>query len=232
MRTRLRYVAAGVTNSKPMRIRTLVLVLAAVLVMSLAGCTAKDDPVVLPEDPLCGLFPDDLVASMIPSGTYTKGTAGIPLHYNAEAVIASGRCIVGNGTGYFGVLASYTVHFSDVFSSGLLLYDKCDDMAVDLTAPRIGQIVSSGACVREEAGTLHIAWALYWGGRYGSEGPACANISVSIVSRKGRDGIADATQILQMVLDFIDQSYAADPSAASTETTAPGATPVPSSTPS
>ena len=215
-----------------MRIRTLVLVLVAVLVASLAGCSAKDDPVVLPdEDPLCGIFPRDLIASMITPGTYTKGT-GESLHYDAEVVLAMGDCIVGSKTGYFGVLTSYSIHFTDVFANGPLYYNKCDDVVVELTAPSVGQIVTSGACIREEVDTYHTAWALYWGGRYNSGYPALANISVSIVSPKGRDGIADATQILQMVLDFIDRSYAADPSAASTRTTAPGATPVPSSSPS
>jgi len=207
------------------------LLLVTVLVVPLCGCSSKSDVVVLPEDPLCGIFPDDLVAGMILPGTYTKGT-DMPLSYNPEVVIATGNCLVGNETGYFGVLASYSNHFSDIYMNGPMYYNACDDIAVSLTAPRVGQIVTSGACIEQEVRTFHTAWALYWGGRYSFGNPACANISVSIVSRRGRDGIADATQILQMVLDFIDRSYAANPSAASTDTAAPGATPVPSDAPS
>ena len=215
-------------------LRTLVVILASILVASLAGCSAKDSAVVMPdEDPLCGIFPTGLVASMVTPGTYTKAHVE-PLSYDKQFAIALGECVLSNDAGYFGVLALDSYSFTEIFSSNASLnyYETCEEIPVDLTPPRVGQIVTSGACIQEEGKTFHTAWALFWGGRYDSRDPVCSKISVSIISPKNRDGIADATQILQMVLDFIDQSYAADPSAASTETTAPGATPVPSSTPS
>ena len=215
--------------------RTLVVILASILAVSLAGCSAKDDAVVLPdEDPLCGIFPTGLVASMVTSGTYAKASHVEPLSYDKQFAIALRECAMGSDAGCFGVLASESYSFTEIFISDASLnyYEPCEEIPVDLTLPRVGQIVTSGACIQEEGKTFHTAWALFWGGRYNSGYPALAKISVSIIPPKNRDGIADATQILQMVLDLIDRSYEADPSAASTETTAPGATPVPSSTPS
>ena len=173
----------------------------------------------------------------LPDGTsvqpvITRDASDVPLMYLPEAATVTGGCSVHSEDGYFGAYAFYSGSFTDTYADAFFYINKCDDYAVDLTAPRVGQIVTSGACVEEETNTYHTAWVLFWGGRYGAGfSPVCAKISVSIISRKGRDGIADATQMLQMILDFIDRSYAADPSAASTVTTPPEI-PVPSSTPS
>ena len=51
------------------------------------------------------------------------------------------------------------------------------------------------------------------GGRYIDDRPAVTKINVIIIPREGRDGVQDAARVIQMMLDFLGQSYQADPSA-------------------
>ena len=219
-----------------MRVRTLVLVLVAVLVASLAGCS-EDGTVVLPEDPLCSVFAADDIALMLPQGEYKfnwNGEGMRNIWYEGDYVYLHGDCVISSGqVGYLGVLTDLVSSFTEGAPTGPIDTGPCDDIPVTLNAGSVGRLITSGGCTRQESShTFYEAWALYWGGRYNYGRPAVTKINVSIIPRKGRDGVQDAAQVIQMLLDFIDQSYRADPSAASTETTPPGATPVPSSTPS
>ena len=220
------------SDSNLMRLRTLVLVLAAVLMVSLAGCSTKDEPVVFPEEPLCEFFSADQIAPLLPSGDYHfSDNYNIRIIYDTEYIYLDGGCAISNGAiGYLGVYLDLATSFTEDRRTGPLPEPACESIPISLTAPSVGRVITSGGCVEKESKyTFYTAWVLYWGGRYIEDWPAVTKINVSIIPRKGRDGVQDAAQVIQILLDFIDLSYRADPSAASTETSPPGATPVPSS---
>ena len=215
--------------------RILACVLTVSVVMSLAGCAGQDGPVVFPEEPLCEFFSADQIAPLLPSGDYHfSDNYNVRIIYDTKYIYLDGGCAISNGAiGYFGVYLDLATSFTEDRRTGPLPEPACDSIPISLTAPSVGRVITSGGCVEKESKyTLYTAWVLYWGGRYIEDWPAVTKINVNIIPRKGRDGVQDAAEVIQMLLDFIDQSYRADPSAASTETTPPGATPVPSSTPS
>jgi len=229
-----------------MRIRTLVLVLATVLVTSLAGCSAKDGPVILPNgDPLCGVFSASRVAAMLPGGTYEYVRIPHEIVYSSFAVSTYGSCNLATSDGTTGQLHVYADRdYTNIYggateSAATQFSHDCHDGDLEgLVSPPVGILVNTGYCVTSKfdssAGPGAKAWALYWGGHYVWDKPRVTLINASIYPGKGdpAQSIPDATQLVQMVLDFITQSYEADPSAATAPTVAPGATPVPTSAPS
>jgi len=206
------------------------------MVVPVSGCADQTGPAVLPEDPLCAVFPADQIAPMIAPGEYTHNEEGEryrTIWYVPEYVYLEGGCSISSGQdGYFSVILTTATSFTEGSQPYGFAGPQCDDVPIDLVAPSMGQIINSGGCVEKESRTFYSAWVLYWGGRYIDYWPPITRINVSVIPRKGRDGVADATQVIQMLLDLVDRSYRADPSAASTQTVAPGVTPVPSPSPS
>jgi len=208
--------------------RPSVLVLAVVMVCSLAGCS--QGPAVLPgPDPLCEVFPSDQIAEMLPPGTYDYyRDRSKRIAYGSENVYTFGSCFIRTPDNDFD--AFYVGADLDLWSTKL---DKeCRLTTLDglVTPPRVGQIVDSGQCPTGFADQYE-AWALFWGGHYDGAGhPMMTLIDAQLDLRKGRDGLTDSVSVVQMVLDFIDRSYAASPPSGPPEVP-PSTVPYPSSSP-
>jgi hypothetical protein len=226
---------------KPTMARALATTLGLTLiVLSLTSC-ANQGTAIMPNDPVCDVFPASLVTSMLPSGTYyyrqTSNDILDHVFYDPEFIDLIGACRVVTNDESNGYL-SITTTYIDTFTEGYTGFSDdtgdtpCQDASVDVTPPRVGRIVLTGSCTEKQKSgrstrIYESAWVRYWGGTYLGHGPRCTLIRVTIISRDGRDGVADATELLQVIMDFIDQSYAADPSAATGPTDPPGSTPTP-----
>jgi len=217
---------------RPSRLAPVLMV--AVMMCALAGCgqhPPEEGPVVLPEDVLCGVFPADQVAPMLPPGTYTY-TDGLPgrLLYFPSSVSADGDCSLSDGESHGYIY----IHVSGSLSDTVELLESCHGGDMDVVLPSVGRLNYSGYCVNikdSSWGPSGQAWAEYWGGRYVFDKPDVTMINVIIRAgdRDPVESIADAARVVQMVLDFIARSYEADPSAATYPTAVPGSTPVPPS---
>ena len=214
--------------------------LAIVLALAPAGCSTppaplpQSGPVTLPEDPLCDVFPADQITPMLPAGTYQHSNDNDfrSIYYLRSSISADGNCqlnITDPDNPKIGLFVSVEA------SSSVTTYsDTCRDGDLDVTPPPVGTLLDSGYCVTSEsAGADAEAWASYWGGRYVFDKPRVTLITASVYPGKDYDpagSVPDAAHLVQMVLDFITDSYQADPSAAVDPTTAPGAIPLPSPT--
>ena len=216
-----------------MKIRALVLTLAIVLIASLAGCSRQDDgPAILPvDDPLCGVFPSSTVAAMLPGGTYKyHGLLSTSrISYLETFVATDGDCTLNQVDG---LPVGVSVYAAEDDHSMELVKTCYDVHLTGLVEPRVGKIIDSGSCVKTDKYPRGEAWVLYWGERNGFNGPETSLIDADIFTRYGRDPVEDATTLVQMVLDFIDRSYALDSSSAlpPAEMTYPGL-PTPSDSP-
>jgi len=190
-------------------------------VAGLAGCarqpaqTQPSQVVLSGGDPFCRVFPYDQLAEMLPPGNYKWTDHAEGINYSYGAIGALGSCVVGPilvsaSVDVFGGLGDVTG--LDVTCAGSL----SGTLTVPDITPRTSVIQSSGQCT----GTTNMGqpysqvWAVYWGGVYFPTGsaPAVTAIFAKVFPLPGRDGFADATQLVQWVLDFIGQSYAtADP---------------------
>lgn len=102
--------------------RLLAAVLAAVTVIALTGCSARDDgPTVLPADPLCEIFPAGQISPMLPPGDYTyaeKGDRYQKIWYDSEFVYLDGGCYVTSGPpGAFTVMIDLGTSFTECSSA-------------------------------------------------------------------------------------------------------------------
>jgi len=213
--------------------RLIAVLLSIILFCSLTGCSRQaDGPAILPDDdPVCRVFPRDTLAAMLPGGTYDYLIPSFTswISYLELFVATNGRCTILQTDGPQGGV--YVDASEDDHSMELV--NTCHDpLPIDLVVPQVGEIIDTGSCVKTNKYPGGQAWALYWGERDGFDGPYITLIDAEIYPRDGRDPVADATTLVQLVLDYIDQSYAADPSAAQPPASTPGATwPSPSGTP-
>ena len=211
--------------------------LSCVIALILVGCSSVDKgTAILPSDPLCGIFPVDQIAAMLPGGTYEYVNASDPstthIAYAPDGVGTFNSCDITRVSPEGSLLSVYAdedIPMDGGWYSANLALECHDPLPTELIMPRVGILSGSGVC-----GNTH-AWALYWGGeRYdGNLGrPWTTLIEVQFNSRQGRDGPTDATALMQMVLDFIDRSYAATPPSNPPETgltTVPPPEPLPHS---
>ncbi len=74
----------------------------------------------------------------------------------------------------------------------------------------VGGVTGGGSCAFLDAGqTKTLVWAMYWTGSYDSRGiPLSGLVITNIISREGRDGVAAAPRVTQMMLDRMSESYA------------------------
>ena len=208
--------------------------LSVVFACSLAGCSRlSDGPAILPtDDPLCKVFPSATVAAMLPGGTYKyHGVLSTSrISYLETFVATDGDCTLDQVDG---LPVGMSVYAAEDDHSMELVKTCYDAHLTSLAVPRVGQIIDSGSCVKTDKYPRGEAWVLYWGERNGFSGPETSLIDADIFTRDGRDPVEDATTLVQMVLDFIDQSYAADSSSALPPANGPSPqTPIPSASPS
>jgi len=193
-----------------MRTRLATLILTLVMVCPLTGCS-YNEPAILPgSGPLCEVFPTDQIAAMLPPGTYdyTDGQSN-RIHYY-EGIILDGACFIETVKGAFHRLYVETREHHP----STRLDKDCRASTLDgmVTPPQVGEILDSGQCPGVNSDRFHEAWVLYWGGDYDSFGNQLTTlIDVRLSYRIGADGLTNSTAVMQMVLDYIDQSYAATP---------------------
>ena len=196
----------------PWKTRLAAILTVLAVVLAAQGCSAAEDgPAVLPDDPVCQAFPADQLAPLLPGGTYAyfaMGKGDNQVVYSPQSVILDLSCRIISQDTERGDL--YVYSGTDLRSSTLA--QTCHNpLPTDLALPRVGLLVDSGTCT---GGDTAESWVVYWSGQYGPGArpqPKTTLIDVSLTPREGRDGVADATQVVQMVLDLIDRNYAATP---------------------
>jgi hypothetical protein len=199
----------------------------------LSGCSGPGKPTNLPgPDPLCGVFNSAQIADMLPSGDYQAwpdppqaNSVQGRIWFMPDGVWADGTCTIYRSDQEYGLL-SVDVSVSTYLPEARA--KSCHEGELsNLHTPRVGALFSSGYCAEKVSGQpREVVWALYWGGGYDNASYQLVTmIDVSLEGRKGQDQVADGTAVVQMVLDFIDRSYAGDPSAF--VTWPPVATPTP-----
>jgi hypothetical protein len=158
---------------------------------------------------------------MLPSGHYVYGDPEYFQNWflpTSDWLYIDGSCALFNSEGKNGSIdihADYEPRFtaSYVGYSDDIGYGPCDSEPINLSPPGVGHIVSSGGCIEKQGkNQFRTAWVLFWNERYSMENkPMCTRIVVSVIGRKGRDGVTDAAAVVQMMLDRIGDWYVGDP---------------------
>jgi hypothetical protein len=171
---------------------------------------------------------------MIPPGAYHFSTPlgssdwTDKIEYNNVGVGTIGGCDIIKDDDKYGDLDVYAG--IGMYLRIVLPRDCQGEALTGLVAPRVGGILLSGQCAgKDKWGAWTEVWALYWGGVSNAVSQRIETVvDVRLHPAKHRDSVADATAVVQMVLDFIDRSYAADPTAAYTPPPGPSPSPTPS----
>ncbi len=211
---------------------------AAVLVCSfMTGCSQPPDPAVLPDTNLCKLIPAAEIAPMLRPGVYHYNTppqgrrrdyAINDFHYYVTRDTLDGGCYVATDDGPGG---SLFVTAESKSSGASPVDEECQDLTPTVTPPRLGRIEKSGGCTGQDTmGDYTEAWVFYQVRTVEDTYPdfPWTLIEVTLHSHEGRDGFADATHILQIILDAMDRVQAGDEGGileAPTPTTPPTPTP-------
>jgi len=189
-----------------------VLVIVLGVVGGLGGCSRPTE-VVLPPGLVCGALDPTKLAPLLPPGSYqTSGS----IKYDNEVVLTWGGCdlyLTSGGDSSLQVALSADTDYGLVDTG----YHECvDPFPIKLTLPPVGSLVGSGSCRHPDpTANLYLtnrAWVEYWGGELvagGARGTIVIDVTIRPV--KDHDNLVDAAQIVQLVLDFISQSYASDP---------------------
>ncbi len=99
-----------------------------------------------------------------------------------------------------------SIHISNNLSPGR--WTECNGPAVELSEPTIGSIHSSARCPRDSGSPSdESVWAVYWGGYAEETELHYTTIIVNVHSRANRDRTADATQIVEMIIDHMQDQY-------------------------
>ncbi len=141
---------------------------------------------------------------------YALGDESGDFHYYASFAMLEGGCYVAADDGPGGSLFIT----AESNSSGASPVDEeCRDLTPTVTPPRLGRIEKSGGCTGQDTmGDYTEAWVFYQEGTVEDTYPnfPWTLIEVTLHSHEGRDGFADATHILQIILDAMDRVQAGD----------------------
>ncbi len=191
------------------------------VIVCLAACSPRtpSDPttttsasVVMPSDPLCGLFQNELIIPLITPGTYIylekkTDSRNYDIYYHADSNTLGGDCALRSVDTTHGYLTLQILTNNSGWDDSLT--QGCNGPRIDLEEPLFGSLVGSAVCSGKEAGpTWGNGWVVYWGGVYSDRGEReMTTISVAIQSREGRSGVEDVGLIIQMILDYMENSY-------------------------
>ena len=177
----------------------------------LSGCTQSDSVVVLPDDPVCEIFPAKVLETILPVERYEYMTEGDSGDLRDRIVktaklpnLADGRCSFGvSGKGGGGMwMAVDTVRSNYAYGAK----PDCSD------APLPGMSKDeSGVCTgSDSSGTWVQAWEIYgWHRLEGREADYQNLISTTFYVRDGVDPQLAAFTVIGMVRSFIDRPCAA-----------------------
>ncbi len=182
----------------------------------LTGCTPPeevdpDTPAILPEDTICRVLPADRIAEFLSPTEHVYDPDTLKkdesyILYLDSINAATGVCALHEReTSNISLLV---IAFQNDKPRDQLISD-CNGPKLDLKPPAIGEIDSSASCNHYESRpTSAEAWVVYRGGQNNNHGkPVLTTFTVHINTRPGRDGVADATQVMQMILDYMVASH-------------------------
>ncbi len=199
------------------------LIVSTLVLATLTACVPQSPPptpvsispsisATFPDEPICLVFSAAQLSPILNNAPYEYGTLSgsvqNQLHYTESNHSLIGRCYLQTEDNpYSGILSVIASRAYDTDH----LTSNCNGPRLELTSPKYGEIEGSASCdLNDTIIEDGSAWVKLWGGGYDNLGiKQLTTISVDIDSRPGRDGIKDATQIIQMILDFMDDSYLA-----------------------
>ncbi len=185
----------------------------ACLCVNLSGCTTEawqQDPpatMALPPDPVCHILNAGQIEPLLPPAAYThEFDVTAKFTYVTGLNALQGRCVLkAEDSSDATLLLISTITDTLPFRS-----QQCNGPRLNLETT-IGDIESSASCATNGT-TTSAAWAKYFGGNFGgmySNTPSTTIIHASVTSREGRDSVADATQLVQWIIDYMESSYQA-----------------------